>query len=347
MLLFCQQMAIFTSMAERNAYSQLRRVTAILRMLCFARGPLPIDGMIRKLPEYGVEPCVPGQDPRTIKRDIAFLRNGMGYHIDTIRGQGYFLQASNEVLPLTFTKEELQALCLGQELFSPFEGTHFGDAIEQVYKKISRIYQKNVNVENEKIQRLENAFLIHTGPIRRYDSKKEIIKKLFDAILEQTEIELRYPFDDNLTGAILLVQPHKLIIYKESFYLLGIHKGKSSSGFRTYLIDRIIDVTVTDRKFKPKNTSNYEKDLDDSFGILVYGEKKTVRILFDNGIAKYLQERVWHPSQKFKQLRNGLQMEMDILVNEEVAAWLKGFGAAVKKVEPKELRKMVQDNTNK
>jgi predicted DNA-binding transcriptional regulator YafY len=329
---------------ERTAYNQLKRTMGILRILSLERGPLTIEQLIQKLhdSEYGIDPDDKGQTPRNIHRDLSFLRDEMGYQIENIRGQGYLLQAKDKVLPLFFTKEELQALCLGRELFTLFYGTHFGDAIEKAYKTIEKIYKKSELKPNEKLLSYENAFIVQPGPTRRYDKKKDIIKKIFDSILENKEVEIKYTFFDNPEGAVLPIQPLKLLAYKESFYILGTPVSKEPKGIRMYLVDRIKDVTVTDKSFKPESTQEFEEKLKNSFGVLTDGKLTKVKIIFDKNLSIYLQERTWHSSQVFTETPKGIEMEMNILLNHEIVPWIIGFGKQVKKIEPKELEKLVE-----
>ncbi len=328
--------------SHRTPYNQTRRVMAILKILCTARGALSIENIVEKLPDYNIEPDDGGQNKRSIQRDIAFLRDEMGYKIDTLRGEGYVLHGTNEVLPIFFSKEELEALTMGRTLFSYYDGTHFGDAIESVYGKIDTIYRKNRFSEDETLEKLENQFMLHKGPRRLFVKERELLKTVTDAFKQSLTMTMIYRKSDGTTHTYQ-IKPHKLILYKESLYLLALPADSSASKeFRIYLVNRISSATLTEKKFKPISTIAYEKKINNSFGISSDGPLKRVIIGFDAGIAPYIAERQWHESQRIEETLHGINLIMKVYINGELANWIRSFGGKVTSIEPKEILDLVK-----
>ena len=220
-------------MPSRTPYNQVRRILAILRILCLSPGPLNITKILDKLSSYDIDPDDRGQNPRSIHRDIAFLRDEMGYQIENKRGQGYFLHGKEQVLPIIFTKSELQTLCLGRELLSAFDGTAFGDSINNIYGKITAIYKKNKFDENKVLTSLEDSIIFHSGPKRGYKTKRNILEQIINAIMEQRVIKITYGRLRDKTPLNFEVKPLRLIVYNNSFYLLGLPVGFKGDAFRT------------------------------------------------------------------------------------------------------------------
>jgi proteasome accessory factor B len=72
------------------------------------------------------------------------------------------------------------------------------------------------------------------------------------------------------------------------------------------------------------------------------GEPTHVRIRFTSKVARYVTRRRWHSSQKFKDVRGGIELEMDLKGETEVLSWVLGFGKEAEVLEPPELRSAVK-----
>jgi len=79
-----------------------------------------------------------------------------------------------------------------------------------------------------------------------------------------------------------------------------------------------------------------------AWGIL-RGDLVTVRVVFARGLARYIRERVWHPSQKLRDLPDG-RVEMTLLVADtlEVRRWILGYGVQAEVVAPEGLREALR-----
>ena len=72
---------------------------------------------------------------------------------------------------------------------------------------------------------------------------------------------------------------------------------------------------------------------------MLRGDIVTVRVVFARGLARYIRERVWHPSQKLRDLPDGrLEMTLHVADTLEVRRWLLGFGIEAEVVAPEGLR---------
>lgn len=78
---------------------------------------------------------------------------------------------------------------------------------------------------------------------------------------------------------------------------------------------------------------------------LFHGEPITVKVVFDKELSDYIQRRIWHPSQKIKELKDGkILLSMTASGKEEIKAWVLSFGSKAKVVSPKFLRKQIQND---
>jgi predicted DNA-binding transcriptional regulator YafY len=67
-------------------------------------------------------------------------------------------------------------------------------------------------------------------------------------------------------------------------------------------------------------------------------EAARVRIWFDEKVARYVQRRQWHPSQRFRRAAAGIEMTLDVQGTTELVSWVLGFGDKARVVEPEALR---------
>ena len=66
-----------------------------------------------------------------------------------------------------------------------------------------------------------------------------------------------------------------------------------------------------------------------------------MRIWFDDKVARYVQRRMWHPTQRFKKAARGVEMTMDVRGTTEIVSWVLGFGDKARVVAPPELRAQI------
>ena len=69
----------------------------------------------------------------------------------------------------------------------------------------------------------------------------------------------------------------------------------------------------------------------------------TVRVLFSKAVARYIAERLWHPSQKLRELDDGrLEVTLRVADTLEVRRWILGYGVHAEALEPATLREALR-----
>ena len=76
----------------------------------------------------------------------------------------------------------------------------------------------------------------------------------------------------------------------------------STTALRTFSIDRILHVSVTEERFEPQDLS--EDAFAHSLGVH-QGTPETIEIAFEPRMARYVKERIWHPSQEIRDRDDG------------------------------------------
>ena len=85
-----------------------------------------------------------------------------------------------------------------------------------------------------------------------------------------------------------------------------------------------------------------EKYLEGAWGI-IRGDIVTVKVVFARALARYIRDRLWHPTQKFRDLDGGgIEMTLRVADTLEVRRWILGFGSEAEVLEPAALREALR-----
>lgn len=93
-------------------------------------------------------------------------------------------------------------------------------------------------------------------------------------------------------------EPYLIKVFKQRWYLIA-HTAEHE-GLRTYALNRIQDLTISDRKFKMPKDFDAEDMFATAYGIVVREAEKAERIeiIVYNNQAKYLRSLPLHHSQR-------------------------------------------------
>ncbi|NDV66877.1 YafY family protein [Bacteroides sp. 224] len=206
-----------------------------------------------------------GISVRTIERDLAEIRNSpyMDISIEFCRKQrGYYIPKNEKSL------SKLNRLFELSSLFS------FSDLKDIVY------------LENRKSKGLEHRF------------------RLITAIQNSVEIIIEYSkYQTQADNKLRYLQPYGLREFKNRWYLLAIEvneKNENEKSIKTWGLDRIKVLTITNRKFKKDKTIRLKDQFEHCFGI--YADKKmkaeTIILSFTPLRGKYIDSCPLHESQQ-------------------------------------------------
>lgn len=105
-----------------------------------------------------------------------------------------------------------------------------------------------------------------------------------------------------------------------------------------FAVERIRECQVLAVRFDVPEKFDVEKYLAGAWGI-IRGDIVTVKVLFARSLARYIRDRLWHPTQKFHDLDDGrLEMTLRVADTLEVRRWILGFGPEAETLEPATLR---------
>jgi predicted DNA-binding transcriptional regulator YafY len=125
-----------------------------------------------------------------------------------------------------------------------------------------------------------------------------------------------------------------------SYVIAYCHRTKSQ---RTFKIERIEAIDATSEPYTIPPDFDANEFLGSSWGIVVEGEVKTIRLKINTPeIARIMEETVWHPSQVLEKQSDGsVIMTLRLTETVELYSWILGWGEQVEVLEPMELRQEI------
>lgn len=192
-----------------------------------------------------------GVSLRTIYRDIDSLRRS-GALIDGEAGYGYTLQEDPALPPMMFSRDEMEALVLGLREVVQVADPVLAKAAENALSKLKASLPERMRAE------FEHAVLY----AKRSYCRPEIsidIEALRHATRAELVVELDYA---DVEGARTqrAIQPLAIVFFDRSLVVLAWCELRQD--YRSFRIDRIEKMTVTERSFRPRRVSMLREYLD-------------------------------------------------------------------------------------
>ena len=165
---------------------------------------------------------------------------------------------------------------------------------------------------------------------------------LAEAWVSRRQIKIAYCSLPAAKATERIIEPYFIqpVASSHSSYVVAYcHRTKS---LRTFKIERIEDARITTEPYAIPANFDANEFLESSWGIVVKGDVKTIKLKFDPEIARVIEETVWHSSQVLQPQHDGsMIMTLELADTVELRSWILGWGEKVKVMEPVELREKV------
>jgi predicted DNA-binding transcriptional regulator YafY len=231
----------------------------------------------------------------------------------------------------------LDSFQFGEDLLRSLEGTVFHESIQSALGKIRAGLGPELGAY---LERLGESFRVMPGPHKRYVEAKETIQTLNDAVLGSRTVRMRYRTGRTGAESERDLDPYRVWYRAGGLYVIG-HDHQSGE-IRTFAVDRIQEIALTDARFETPDGFDFDEYTASSFGVIAEPATR-VRIQFEPRWATYVEEHTWHPSQKLESLPDGrLELTMEVGGTAELRSWVLSFGDGALVIEPELLRKEVR-----
>ncbi len=277
---------------------------------------------------------------RTVLRHLDALRDDFGAPLKVDpSSHAYYLEGDFEIPLPELTEGEIVSLFLIETLLGQLEGTPYARPLASAGRKLRGMLTDRATGGNGAGA---DFISIPCDPLRGDELK---LAACFGA-MEQGRRERRTVAFDHFSVARNAtsrrkLNPYHLFLRSGAWYVVGFcHQRREP---RMYALDRIEGIELTEEPFTIPESFRIEEFLENSWS-LDRGEPVTVRIRFDSYQARWIRERIWHPSQTItEEPDGGLIYTAEVAGNREIKQWALSFGVHAEVLEPEELRKEIGD----
>jgi proteasome accessory factor B len=283
--------------------------------------------------------------PKTIQRDISFMREQLGMPLayDALQHGYFYTQEVTEFPLLHLSRNDLVALFLARHALEPLRGTRLERMLAESFSKIAEACPGEVSIQWDE---LDSAFSVKASGVLPADVT--LFGDLLDAVTARREVTFDY---HKLTGSRperRVVQPYHVGQIEHGWYLVAFDPKRK--GLRTFALQRITNLEVLKSKFERDKRFSAKNHLGGGFGVWSYDEKENhthdIRIRFEGYAARVVGERLWHASQEIVPIKpDGSVIEFHACLSglEEITRWVLSWGSKAQVLAPPALKKRVKD----
>jgi predicted DNA-binding transcriptional regulator YafY len=275
--------------------------------------------------------------PRTALRYLqALTRAGEPLYEETVgKRKVWRLMTTARRQSVTLTTAQIVALFLSRRVFDFLAGTGFKEDLDDVFAKLEATLRRR---DADAVRHLDRKVFDVNEARHLYEGRLEDVNDIMTALLREERLRVTH---EGVSGGrkTFVLEPYTLLVYKKGLYLAGRSEGHGGE-VRTFALDGFRAVEwLRGQRFEYPEAYRPEQITGGAFGLIRATETTHVRVRFDARVARYVQRRMWHPTQRFRRLPSGaVEMTMDARGTVEVVSWVLGFGGTAEVLEPAGLR---------
>ena len=277
--------------------------------------------------------------PKTIQRDIDFMRYRLGLPIDYHPQEfGFHYTEPVTAFPnIEVSEGEIAALLVAQKALGQYKGTPFERPLQTAFRKLTDGLKDRVSFSWHD---LEDAISFRSAGASVADI--ELFEAVSKGVLRSVELEFEYRKLRSSGYESRRVRPYHLGCLENQWYLFG--EDLERRQLRTFALPRMRKVNLTTKGFRRPADFSIARVLSGSFGVHSAGKKQRIRIQFDPFAARLVAERKWHESQRVQQHTDGsIDLELELGGLEEIERWVLSWGKHARVLAPKELATRIRD----
>jgi proteasome accessory factor B len=277
--------------------------------------------------------------PKTIQRDIDFMRYRLGLPIDydPLRFGFYYSEPVTSFPNIEVSEGEITALFVAQKALAQYKGTPFEQPLRTAFRKITDGLTDRVSFSWSE---LDNVISFRSAGASPADL--ELFEDVSKAVLRSVEISFDYRKLRSQDYEARIVQPYHLASVENQWYLFGHDLDRRQ--LRTFALPRMRKIRLTNKRFHRPPDFSIAKILRGSFGAHSGKRKYRIKLQFDPFAARLVAERTWHESQRIHSKRDGsIILEIELTGLEEIERWILSWGSHVRVLAPAELIEVVGD----
>ncbi len=278
---------------------------------------------------------------KTIQRDIEYMRYQLNAPIKYIaKYRGYIYTEEDFNLPaINIRESDLFGVYLAEKLLIQYEGTPIYDSLCSIFKKIEESMPNKISSDPADDQEKFTVLPPFSTSI-----EPEVWKTVIDCLRSSLQVKICYktPGKKPVTRTI---DPYHGVRFEGDWYVVGHCHLRNK--ILTFSLSRILTAKKTGKEFLIPVDFDFQKLSGSHFGVHWSDGDIDVKIRFSKGVADYIRERTWHPSQEITEYENG-EVILSLTVNHllELKRWILSWGVDAQVLEPdsfvQEIQEMLQ-----
>ncbi|HSC27484.1 MAG TPA: WYL domain-containing protein [Vicinamibacterales bacterium] len=296
-----------------------------------------------------------GVSTRTIRRDLEALQSaGFPLFDDVHDGKRYWMLEQRPFRRLDdtgFTLSELSALYFSRTLVECLASAPFQQDVRRAFEKLASALTPGMR---QLLDRFPLAIQAKPDPgarsaitagnlagdVRQVAEGSARVARLLDGILHHRRVSMRYHSLSSDREKEYLIEPYRIVLAHGGLYVVAFVPEYRQQ--RTFFVDRVLDLSVTEERFEAVELE--DEAFAHSLGVSQGTPPERIEVAFDRRIAKYVKERLWHPSQDvLEQPDGGLVLVLQVSNDWALRSWILGFGRLARVVAPLELAAQILD----
>ena len=276
---------------------------------------------------------------RTVLRDIEFMRYDLGAPIeyDPARNGYVYTEPSWSLPNIRLTEGELLAMAVGEKVVRAFGDSPWAKRLSEAFGKITAGLSERIDVGPEGLaSRFDFAF----GGIAIVD--ESVLATLETAIRENHHVQMTYNRLDIGDEKKYKVEPYLLLRRRGAWYLVG--RDCKSGHKPMFNLSRIRKLKLLKSQFDYALSGFDRKEYLGDLAWAYHGQEEyRVAINFSGKAASLVEERLWHPSQKLRRLKDGrLRFEVTVHHLWDILPWILSWASEAKVIKPQQLKTLVK-----
>lgn len=240
-------------------------------------------------------------------------------------------------LPVKLSLAETAALIMSRDLVRPAGVGALGAAVASAFDKIGRVLSRDAL---RLLDQMRETIGVRAVGAKLQAPAAEHVALIQKALLERRRLDMRYYSMSRDEENRRQVDPYHLTVFDGGFYLVGYCHWRKTE--RIFAVERIRELRMLAMRFTIRSGFHADEYLEHVWGI-VKGEIVPVKVVFARSVARYIRDRLWHPSQKFRELPDGrLELILRVADTLEVRRWILGYGVQAEVLEPSSLREALR-----
>ena len=279
----------------------------------------------------------------TLKRDLAYMRDRLNAPIIFDRDLGGYRlekQTKNtkyELPGLWFNADEIFALLTMQHLLNNIDS---GGILSPHIKPLKSRLTELLGATNDPLDQLQKRIKIETIGSRKFNL--DHFQAIGSSLLKRKQLHIDYLGRGKNEITSRDISPQRLIYYKDNWYLDGWCHLKED--IRSFSVDAIQRVEILESKAKDVSEEKLNEELGSGYGIFSGKDIKWVTLKFSSERARWVSKEKWHSKQEGKFLEDGsYELKIPYSKEPELLIDVMKYGPEVEILEPKDLRKKIQE----